>query len=318
MSSPYTSVSNLPEEVAEPVLTRKVTQPATQGVDARTAPANERGLEAVADNAPAGAAAGGPEAVAVAAPERFVPPESAELRDIGEASFGPPPAVAEAVIGPDDRVQITDTTSYPWRAIASLLITARDSSTWVGTGWLVSPRTLITAGHCVYIKHSPAPGRDGWVKRIDVMFGRNGSTLPYGSVTSTIFKSVTGWTENGDENFDFAAIILPIPLADTVGVFGIGVYPDAELQSLPVNISGYPADKASGTQWYDANSISSMNARKLYYFNDTAGGQSGAAVFRIEGDSRIGAAVHAYGGTTANSGTRINDEVYNRMTSWME
>ncbi len=44
-----------------------------------------------------------------------------------------------------------------------LLITAADGSQWIGTAWFVSPRTLATAAHCVYITGSGIPGRDGWV-----------------------------------------------------------------------------------------------------------------------------------------------------------
>jgi glutamyl endopeptidase len=120
----------------------------------------------------------------------FTPPERGDLRDIGEASFGPPPPMPETVHGPDDRVRITATASYPSRAIASVVITAADNSTWIGTAWFISPRTLITAGHCVYIKNSGVAGRDGWVKKISVMPGRNGSSLPFGSITSTVFRTV--------------------------------------------------------------------------------------------------------------------------------
>jgi V8-like Glu-specific endopeptidase len=48
------------------------------------------------------------------------------------------------------------------------------------------------------------------------------------------------------------------------------------------------------------------------------GGQSGRPVFRIVNGKRIGGvAVHAYGGNSTNSGTRINAKVHARMTSWM-
>ncbi|MEC4017200.1 hypothetical protein [Streptomyces sp. H27-D2] len=57
-------------------------------------------------------------------PDQLWAPPTAELRDIGEASFGPLPPHAETVHGPDDRVQITDTAVYPWRVHCSLLITA--------------------------------------------------------------------------------------------------------------------------------------------------------------------------------------------------
>jgi glutamyl endopeptidase len=46
-------------------------------------------------------------------------------------------------------MQVHETEEYPFRAIASLLITAKDGSPWVGTGWFSSLRTLITAGRCV-------------------------------------------------------------------------------------------------------------------------------------------------------------------------
>lgn len=246
----------------------------------------------------------------------FVAPSTSQLRDVGEASFGPPPPAAETVHGPDDRAQITDATAYPWRANASLLITAADNSMWIGTGWFIGPHTLITAGHCVFLKNSGVPGRDGWVKSIQVMPGRNGASLPYGSVTSTNFRSVKGWTDNGDETFDYGGIIIPTELGNTVGWFGFGVYSDSDLVSATANISGYPGDKPTGTQWYDARKIASVNSQKVYYDIDTAGGQSGAAVYRMINGARIGIAIHAYGGATTNSGTRIITAVYNNMVAW--
>lgn len=144
-------------------------------------------------------------------------PDTSGLEDIGVASFGP---TAESIIQTDDRVQIHNTSAYPWRAHASLLITAADGSSWIGTGWFISPRTLITAGDRVFIKNSGVPGRDGWVRSSRVMPGRNGSTLPYGSSTSTSFRSVTGWTGSGNHNYDYGAIILPTTLGSTVGWFG--------------------------------------------------------------------------------------------------
>jgi V8-like Glu-specific endopeptidase len=220
------------------------------------------------------------------------------------------------VHGPDDRVKITNTASMPWRMNASLLITAADNSTWIGTGWFIGPHTLMTAGHCVYIKNSGVPGRDGWVRRIQVMPGRNGSTLPYGSVTSSSFRSVTAWTQNGDQNYDYGAIIIPTQLGNTVGWYGFGAWPDADLLAATGNIAGYPGDKPSGTLWYDSRRIASVNSLKVYYDIDTAGGQSGAAVYRIISGARYGMAIHAYGGAVTNSGTRITSAVYNNMVAW--
>ena len=297
-------VSNQPVEAA-PLPTKAASRPPSEGKDPKTSAPKQDGTEGVAGHKRTVRALG----------ETFTAPSS-QLPDIGEASFGPPPKITETVHGPDDRVQITNTSVYPWRAHASLLITAADNSMWIGTGWFIGPHTLMTAGHVVFIKNSGVAGRDGWVKKIQVMPGRNGSSLPYGSVTSSNFRSVLGWTNSGDENYDYGAIIIPSELGNTVGWFGFGVWSDGDLTSSVGNISGYPGDKPSGTQWYDHRQIASVNSRKVFYDIDTAGGQSGSGVYRIINGGRYGVAVHAYGGATTNSGTRIVTPVFNNMVAW--
>jgi glutamyl endopeptidase len=230
--------------------------------------------------------------------------------DVGEASF--PQEAMEIVIGTDERRQITATANYPWRASASLLITARDGSRWIGTGWFIGPHTLITAGHCVFIRSSNTD-RHGWARSIDVMPGRNGTEMPFGRVTSTVLRSVVGWTENGEQDYDYGAIILPTNLGDTTGWFGFGVYDDATLRSAVGNIAGYPGDEPSGTLWYDAKRIGSVGPRRVSYEIDTAGGQSGSAVYRIVEGTRTAFAIHAYGG---NHGPRIVAPVYANMVNW--
>ena len=300
VTNPHTAVSSRPSEAA-PI--QEAEQPGSAG-EAGDAIEVSGEVEAEAPNRRE-----------AAADELWTPPEKM-LPDIATASFGEPGPEAETVHGPDDRVQITNTSAYPWRVHASLAIVARDNSRWIGTGWFIGPHTLITAGHVVHIKNSGVPGRDGWVRSIQVMPGRNGSSLPYGSVTSTNFRSVGGWTNSGDENYDYGAIIIPTELGNTVGWFGFGVYSDADLVAATGNISGYPGDKPAGTQWYDSRKIASVNSRKVYYDIDTAGGQSGSAVYRIINGARFGIGIHAYGGATTNSATRIIDQVYNNMVAW--
>lgn len=303
----HTSVSSIAAESTRARDLRPVSQPPATGDNPQDVKPQTDGTETVKGRK--------------ARPERgeaaeLQAPKTDDFRDVGEASFGPPPALTRTVHGPDNRTQITNTSTYPWRASASLLITARDNSQWIGTGWFIGPHTLVTAGHCVFIKNSGVPGRDGWARRISVMPGRNGASLPFGAVTSSNFRAVTGWTNNGDQNFDYAAINIPTQLGNTVGWFGIGVYSDADLNSVTANIAGYPGDKPSGTMWYDSRRIASVNTRKVYYDIDTAGGQSGAAVYRIINGGRFGVAIHAYGGATTNSGTRINTAVYNNLIAW--
>lgn len=241
-------------------------------------------------------------------------PPSADLPDAGEASFGPLPPAAETVHGFDDRVQINNTGDYPWRAQASLFMTAADGSGWIGSGTFIGPRTVLTAGHCVFIKNSGVAGRDGWMRSIQVMPGRNGGTLPFGSKTSSTFRSVTGWTQSGDQEYDYGVIILPASFNN--GWFGFINLGDGDLINTIGNIAGYPGDQPAGTLWFASRKIAAIGPRKVHYDIDTAGGQSGSGVYRFLNNQRHVFGVHAYGGATTNSGTRINGEVFNNLNSW--
>lgn len=285
--------------------------------------AGDIGFGELFDLPPGAAEESFPVARELARPEaqlEFSVPDTSDLRDIGEASFGPPAAdlraITESVLGTDERVRVQNTTQIPWRLNASLLITAADNSQWIGTGWFISPRTLVTAGHVVHIKNSGRPGRDGFVKKIQVIPGRNGSQMPFGALTSTEFFTVRGWADSGLENFDYGAIVLSASFPQNLGFFSFGTFDDATLLAATANISGYPGDKPTGTQWFDKRRVSSVKPEKVFYAADTAGGQSGACVYLIRNGERIGIAVHAYGGTTANSGTRISNEVFANLTNW--
>lgn len=297
---PHTAMTNVPATESS-VLAPKVS-PGSLGMGNELALAVNSVLESV------------PREVAESAVE-LTAPNTDGLEDVGIASFGSPPQL-ETVLGTDERVLIKDTTKYPWRVTASLLITAADNSQWIGTAWFISPRTLATAGHCVFIKNSGVPGRDGWVKKIQVMPGRNKSELPFGGLSATEFWTVKGWGENGLENYDYGAIILPGAFPDDLGHFGFGVFDDAALLASTVNIAGYPSDKPKGSLWYDFRETGSVTADKVFYAADTAGGQSGACAYVIQEGKRIGVAVHAYGGNTSNSGTRISSQVFDNFESW--
>lgn len=190
--------------------------------------------------------------------------DTSKLEDAGVAPFGPPKPVRETVHGNDNRVQIRDVSRFPWRASASLVITAKDGSQWVGTGWFIGTRVLATAGYCVCIKNSGVPGRDGWAKSIHVIPGRDGQNAPFGAATSTVFWSVTGWVDSGDENYDYAAVVIPTDLGQRTGWFGFQAADDTDLKKCMGNLAGYLADKGSSTVWYDSHLIASTSAAKVF------------------------------------------------------
>jgi len=119
-SNPHAPVSNQPKESAA-VVRKAISKPPSEGIDPKTVKPGAGGAEPVAGFKLRKEVAAEMDAV-------YRAPAETALRDIAEASFGPPPPQAETVHGPDDRVKITTTSVYPWRAHASLLITAADNS----------------------------------------------------------------------------------------------------------------------------------------------------------------------------------------------
>lgn len=232
--------------------------------------------------------------------------EELELQELRPEGFPP-----ETICDRDDRTQVMNTTIVPWRWICKLIITFPNNARFGGTGWFIGSKAVMTAGHCVY---SRANG--GWASRIEVIPGMQGATRPFGSMVGTSFRSVTGWTENEDQNYDYGCIILPSPdLGNQVGFFGFAALTDASLQNLLVNNSGYPGDKPFGTQWFNAGRVTTVASRKIYYMIDTFGGQSGCPTWRLQSGDRQAVGIHAYGGCP-NSATRIVTEVFNNMMTW--
>lgn len=54
------------------------------------------------------------------------------------------------IIGPDDRVKITNTTNFPWSAMVRITKYFTEDKTGACSGWMLGPSTVVTAGHCVY------------------------------------------------------------------------------------------------------------------------------------------------------------------------
>jgi len=225
---------------------------------------------------------------------------------------------AESVIGADGRIQVTDTTEFPYRAIAYLSIAYPLSSGWFCTGFFIDADTIVTAGHCVY-----SAEEGGWATTITVYPGRNGASTPYGSALATNFYAVNAWTQDGDQRYDYGALKIDSDLGTTTGWFGYGFKKDDALLGLKSKIYGYPGDKASGTMWGMVKPIKGVAARKLFYPIDTFGGQSGSPVFgnlsRTCKPCAFG--IHAYGtGLTPypqwNSGTRIIEKIFENLTYW--
>ncbi len=231
----------------------------------------------------------------------------------------------ESILGDTDRrKQILETELTPWRMICALEIESQSGAAFVGTGWFACPRTVITAGHCVF---DPVE-LGGWAKKITVVPGRNVDKKPFQSASSSSFSSTDRWQEAQDADFDYGVIHLSTDLGAAVGSFSVGVLPDAALKNRLVNVSGYPFEPGEGrAQYFHANRVKALTGRRLFYDIDTMGGQSGSPVWAYEEgtDVPVVVAIHAYGvggvpanlNVVANSGPRVLPEVLEVIRGWI-
>lgn len=235
--------------------------------------------------------------------------------EVDEAALEAQIQQLEVVIGPDDRIQVTNTMVVPWRHICHLKIRAANGKMFLGTGFFIGPRTIVTAGHCVYLH-----GMGGWPREIIVTPARNGDKEPFNKVTATSFRSVKGWVNHKAREYDYGAILLPrsSSVGKQTGSFGYGHFSDAFLRGKRLNTAGYPGDKPAGTMWFNGRNAKDIQARVITYDLDTAGGQSGSAVWILDRKTgkRTVVGIHTNGAAGGNSATRITKPVFDNLQKW--
>ena len=135
-----------------------------------------------------------------------------------------------------------------------------------------------------------------------------------------------GWTATADDQYDYGAMKLDCAVGNQTGWFGWW-WQAKSLDGQLAKIIGYPGDKAQ-QQWKSKDYVRYTEARRLFYGNDTVGGNSGSPVFRVRGASEpmcagpCVMAVHAYGTYGAypyisyNHGTRVTQAVSDNFFLW--
>ncbi len=191
--------------------------------------------------------------------------------DAGETETGE----VEIIPPTDDRVLVRDTTAVPFRWICCLDLYFPDPDNpgrdmlFRGSGTLISPRHVLTCGHCLWDDVTGGRGTTARreVRRITVTPGRNGvdsggsPRQPFGSTTSIAVRYSAQWRSSHNPEFDFGLITLRDAIGSqrqpTLGSRPLGFWGSREwgagtrinpreasvLQGKPVNISGYPGDK---------------------------------------------------------------------------
>jgi glutamyl endopeptidase len=228
----------------------------------------------------------------------------------------------ESVLWSDQRRRVLRTEVFPWSAICHLEVLFPSGAVVTGTGAVIGPATVLTAGHCVYDHRF-----GGFAQAARVAPGRNGTLCPFGTVTADRFTAVAGWMEQLDDRCDYGAIFLAEPVGHRTGWFGIGCLMGSNLENLLVNSAGYPLDLPveepllrGKTLWWTYAQIAAVDEHRLWYSFDTYQGQSGSPVWYYEPSTkqRYIVGIHTTGWGTVNSACRVSREILNNLKEWRE
>ena len=186
-----------------------------------------------------------------------------------------------SIVGPrDNRTRVTQTRIFPYNTICYL---GRNytGNNWSGvSGVLISPRMVLTAGHCVY---SHAQG--GFPRRIRVMPGRfqTSGGPPFGHIDTVRYLVPQRYVTSRDRGYDYGLIILPRAFRGITRFMPPRALPDRSFEEMRrrglITVAGYPADKPVGTLWRHSEQLRRFDARRLYYPVDTCPGHSGSPIY---------------------------------------
>ena len=177
------------------------------------------------------------------------------------------------IIGSDDRWTVSDAGIFPYCAIARMTLYYSDISTYVyGTGFMVAPRLLATAGHVLLYEDSS--GNIHFPTSITMEFRPYGSGTPY---TVSSYRSIIyyGGYSGFDDNTDYGFVYLNEAIHSTTGHFGIRTACD---DNQAIFAAGYPGSNRSALYIASGN-VTSYTQDLLIHNADVEAGESGGPVY---------------------------------------
>ncbi|KAK0610696.1 hypothetical protein B0T17DRAFT_500616, partial [Bombardia bombarda] len=192
----------------------------------------------------------------------------------------------------------------------------------MGTGYLISPDTFITAGHCVFDRSNDNTGKGGGLGRVKLMkcfIGYRGRASINEKDDSTVqsrkaIKTATtaGWLTTGDRRGDVAFVKIDRPFTAVKGLNNFNIQ-DTPIQETgaQLGIVGYPGDKylikEKGAEMYESFesidfNLDTSNLHMLQYKISTFKG------ILPEGGNQVVIGTHCYGGNSTNSASVIGGQ----------
>ena len=186
-----------------------------------------------------------------------------------------------------------------------------------GTGFMVSPNVMVTAGHCIIWSNA-----NETVVEVRVYPFYHGSPRPDKIDEDFIYPLTWVTSTEYPESIEYDWCIMTLQ-ESIPNAFNFACSYNQNLNNAYVNINGYPMLNNNEDDCYQRNSagyVQSVSDRMIFYNNNTLGGSSGSAVY-LPNHSSVCVAIHTRGvgnGVYYNSGVRITQDLYNYICNRIE
>jgi V8-like Glu-specific endopeptidase len=233
---------------------------------------------------------------------------------------------------------VYDASGYPYSAVVHVASTFPDGSVFWGTGTMVDPFHVLTAGHMTY-----DGGHGGWATQVRVTAGESFGASPFGDAYATYERTYDSFINDSNANAnghapgdgDIGLFTLDQNLGYQTGWFGFGYNTNDNFYSgAYYNTLGYPGQAGYSGQdmYYQFGSISGTYPGTSSYFGalywstsqiSAIPGQSGSGLYDYNGGNRRIDGVMETSSDPNNTGTgygfaeRITQGVFNDLVSWM-
>lgn len=186
--------------------------------------------------------------------------------------------------------EIADKTRFPYIClIRAFFAKTPPGRVEIGSGTLIGPRVVLTAGHVVYdyYKGDDASGR--YALRAEVTFGNGLSVKGVKVQTTQEWIQVDSKLQLATSAYDFGIIVLRDPVDSQITPLPIATASRTQLTGRVLNVAGYPAGPPGGAPNYplfgrqtNVTILPEMDYR-LFYPVHTLPGMSGGPLYGVDG-----------------------------------